>query len=67
MSDQPGAEDHGSGDYAYDEAHAVVGLDLPAETSHEEHAPIYVSTQTSDDGGDYSYDLAHDIPPATGR
>lgn len=64
MTDQPEAVDYGGGDFSYDEAHAAAELDLPPRPPHEEHAPIYVPTLTSDDAGDYSYDLAHDIPPA---
>jgi hypothetical protein len=59
---QPGPEE--CADLEYDLAHDAVtrtgGAD-PGLTRKPE--PIYVATQTDYDG-DYSYDLAHDIPKA---
>lgn len=59
-------EEHAEGpeeserDFSYDAVHD----DLPsgerlAEPAHE---PVTVATETDYDAGDYSYDLAHDIP-----
>ena len=51
----------GERDFSYDAAHddlpfgESVGAAAPAQ-------PVTVSTETDDDAGDYSYDLAHDIP-----
>lgn len=46
-------------DYSYDAVHD----DLPFGRLDEPKAePVTVSTETDDDAGDYSYDLAHDIP-----
>jgi hypothetical protein len=64
--DPPTAEP--GGDYGYDMAHEAGGFDTRSEgTAHEDHAPVYVATETTDTGQDYSYDLAHDIPPPPDR
>ena len=47
-----------SGDYGYDAAHEFHA----AESKEPEHAPVQQATETSDEGQDYSYDLAHDVP-----
>ena len=53
--------EQGERDFSYDAVHDDLpsGVDLsdPAPS-----APVTVSTETDDDAGDYSYDLAHDIP-----
>ncbi len=53
--------EHPYDDLSYDMAHeeVPVGDDAPAEAP-----PAKVATQTPDTEGDYSYDLAHDIPRA---
>ena len=45
-------------DLEYDLCHewTVSGAQAPA------HASVYVATQTPDTGGDYGYDMAHDVP-----
>ena len=52
-----------SGDFGYDEAHAS-GDDEQRTSVAGHRPPVYVATTTPDAGGDYSYDLAHDVPPA---
>jgi hypothetical protein len=53
-----------AGDYGYDMAHDFERSDIPGPTARErEHPPVYVPTETSDTDEDYSYDLAHDVPP----
>ena len=54
----PGAPELGE-DLEYDLAHewtAGGGAHAPA------HPSVYVATQTPDTGGDYGYDMAHDVP-----
>jgi hypothetical protein len=46
-------------DLAYDLAHEVT---FPAEADRRRTEPVQVTTETDHDGGDYGYDLAHDIP-----
>jgi hypothetical protein len=48
-------------DLEYDLAHEVHGGS--ALPSQEEHEPVV--TATPEYGGDYSYDLAHDVPRPT--
>ena len=58
---QPGPE--ACSDLEYDLAHDAVtdtGGSVPAPANPAQ--PTYVATKTDYDGGDYSYDLAHDIP-----
>jgi len=47
-------------DLSYDAVHD----DLPdgERLDDPSPAPVTVATETDDEGGDYSYDLAHDIP-----
>jgi hypothetical protein len=63
-SDQPDPQD--CSDLEYDLAHEAPGTAGgadPAATRPPERT--YVATETADyDGGDYGYDLAHDIPKA---
>ena len=57
-SQGPGVPDPGE-DLEYDLAHewtAAAGRAAPA------HPSVYVATQTADQGGDYGYDMAHDVP-----
>lgn len=53
-----------SGDLEYDEAHeALAGAGRTARS----HQPVEVATQSDDGaGGDYAYDLAHDVPRSSG-
>ena len=47
------------GDFEYDEAHdahaAATDVRLPS-------GPVTVATETDESGGDYAYDMAHDVP-----
>lgn len=54
-------DEHVYDDLSYDMAHEEVseGDDSTADTT-----PVTVATETADTEGDYSYDLAHDIPKA---
>ena len=54
-------------DFSYDAVHDDLpdGED-PRYASSAPAPPVTVTTQTDDDGGDYSYDLAHDIPRSDG-
>lgn len=56
MTEQP----DGNQDLEYDLAQE--GADAP-QRPVEHHEPVQVVTQTTDLGEDYSYDLAHAIPP----
>jgi hypothetical protein len=60
MVQQPSEPD---GDYEYDEAHAAADVAARGGSAAERPRPPYVATQTPGAGGDYSYDLAHDVPP----
>jgi hypothetical protein len=51
------------GDFQYDEAHDAPEADAHASRVHHD-VPVQVPTQSRDQAGDYSYDLAHEIPPA---
>lgn len=69
-----GASDERAEDYSYDLAHEAVveGHDpeqvIPELAPHtEEEHVTYVATRTTDTGGDYGYDMAHDLPPAQNR
>ena len=64
MSQQP-SEPYRGGDYEYDEAHAGADVAVPGGSARERPRPTCVSTQTPGYSGDYSYDLAHDVPPGT--
>lgn len=46
-------------DLEYDLAHEVTAPMRPEPRCGD---PVQVFTQTDGDGGDYGYDLAHDIP-----
>jgi hypothetical protein len=46
-------------DLEYDLAHEAVGSERGFRHEDEAHA---VPVMPVDDGGDYSYDLAHDVP-----
>jgi hypothetical protein len=62
VSDQESGGDIDAGaDLEYDLAHEVAGLAAPA-SSHDQNYGEPVVTATPDYDGDYSYDLAHDIP-----
>ena len=59
---QPGPEE--CSDLEYDLAHEAMtssGGSNPAIAAKPPE-PTYVATETDYEGGDYSYDLAHDIP-----
>jgi hypothetical protein len=60
MSQQPGSEPYG--DYEYDEAHAAAEVVGSGGGTQQRPRPAHVPTQTPDPGGDWSYDLAHDVP-----
>jgi hypothetical protein len=52
------------GDLEYDLSHETIAPSdgsNGAETERDEQF-IYVATETDDSGGDYGYDMAHDIP-----
>lgn len=60
MSDAqgPGAPEPGE-DLEYDLAHEWAARSVAAVPAPES---VYVATQTPDEGGDYGYDMAHDVP-----
>lgn len=58
---QPGAITDREGDLEYDLAHETSGLQKPVEREHDDHQAA-VATTTPAYAGDYSYDLAHDMP-----
>ena len=55
-TDSPGA------DLEYDLAHEAAAATEDDSARHE--PPVVVATDTPDYAGDYSYDLAHDLPRA---
>ena len=58
MSDQPNPPTYADSDLEYDLAH-----EWAEPAAHPpERASVYVATETVDAGGDYGYDLAHDVP-----
>jgi hypothetical protein len=48
-------------DLEYDLAHEWTGGPDDAGTRRDRPA-VYVATETADEGGDYEYDMAHDVP-----
>ena len=63
MQTEPGGESAAEEpvpDLEYDLAHETSGE--RAEPADRPQERIYVATQTDDSGGDYGYDLAHDVP-----
>jgi hypothetical protein len=65
----PASQDEPGPDLEYDLAHDAVfnafnasqtGATAPRTDAEPEH--ITVATDTPDYGGDYSYDMAHDVP-----
>jgi hypothetical protein len=59
--DQPGPDD--CSDLEYDLAHeALPETDSARSGTAKPSRPTYVATETDYEGGDYGYDLAHDIP-----
>lgn len=56
-------EQRATHDLSYDLSHGVAD-DLSRPRAPLSAPPVTVVTGTPDEGGDYSYDLAHDIPPA---
>ncbi len=48
-------------DLEYDLAHEWTGGPDDAVTRRDRPA-VYVATETADEGGDYEYDMAHDVP-----
>ena len=64
MSDQrPEPITEAGGDLEYDLAHEASGVATPANPHSGEHEAVVTATPEYD--GDYSYDLAHDIPRST--
>lgn len=56
----PCSDEQSGGDIEYDLAHEAVADS--AMVSHETEAHASVLPEMPEDSGDYSYDLAHDIP-----
>jgi hypothetical protein len=55
------AEPEGGVDLEYDLAHEWTSG--PDDASGRRDRPaVYVATETADEGGDYGYDMAHDVP-----
>ena len=62
MSDQePEAIAEASPDLAYDLAHEMTEVSTAGSDGPEEREAVVTATPEYD--GDYSYDLAHDVPP----
>ena len=59
-----GAEPVPEYDLEYDLAHEaqIAGEQVAAPAEQDGGPSVYVATQTCEYDGDYSYDLAHDIP-----
>jgi hypothetical protein len=57
-TEQPGQAEQ---DFSYDAVHDDLPYGEPLAPAAPTQ-PVTVSTETDDDSGDYSYDLAHDIP-----
>ena len=55
------AETEAEADLEYDLAHEWTRGRDDAVTQPDRPA-VYVATETSDEGGDYGYDMAHDVP-----
>jgi hypothetical protein len=54
------------GDFEYDEAHdstTGAGADVTDTAARERRPTVHPHVQMHDDGGDYGYDLAHDLRP----
>lgn len=51
------------GDYEYDSAHeATPEVSAAAQpATHEQWQTVHLEAGTDDDGGDYGYDMAHDM------
>ena len=64
MSDNqpdPGSDEQSGGDIEYDLAHeAVTDSAFMSHETETPHTPVL--PEMPEDSGDYSYDLAHDIP-----
>jgi len=56
----PFSDEQSGGDIEYDLAHEAVADS--ALVSHETEAHASVLPEMPEDSGDYSYDMAHDIP-----
>jgi hypothetical protein len=56
-----GAELVAEVDLEYDLAHEWTGGPSDAAPRLDRPA-VYVATETADEGGDYGYDMAHDVP-----
>jgi hypothetical protein len=56
-----GAETEPEVDLEYDLAHEWTCGPDDAVTRRDRPA-VYVATETTDEGGDYGYDMAHDVP-----
>jgi hypothetical protein len=58
---QPGASTEAGADLEYDLAHEASGV-TPPVSPHDREEREAVVTATPEYDGDYSYDLAHDVP-----
>jgi hypothetical protein len=58
---QPGAITEAGADLEYDLAHEAIGVTPPVSRHNREEREAVV-TATPEYDGDYSYDLAHDVP-----
>jgi hypothetical protein len=58
---QPGAITEAGADLEYDLAHEASGVTPPA-SPHKREVREAIVTATPEYDGDYSYDLAHDVP-----
>jgi hypothetical protein len=58
---QPGAMTEAGADLEYDLAHEASGVTTPVSPNNREQREAVV-TATPEYDGDYSYDLAHDVP-----
>jgi hypothetical protein len=56
----PSSDEQSGGDIEYDLAHEAVAESAMASQETEAHASVL--PEMPEDSGDYSYDLAHDIP-----
>jgi hypothetical protein len=56
----PFTDEQSGGDIEYDLAHEAVADSALVSHETEAHAPVL--PEMPEDSGDYSYDLAHDIP-----
>ena len=63
--ERPDADEESAPDLEYDLAHesTLAGEQVATPVVDQKNGPtVYVATQTDTYDGDYSYDLAHDVP-----